>query len=200
MSTLEDEDVSYDKDGAFLFRIDDIFTIVDRDICTVGTVQRGKVKAGDTVQIVGFGAQTLITEVTSVERFGKTLDEAVAGEIASIFLKDILKDQIREGQVLSKQGSIGSVTKFDADVYILSTDEGGRKKPFLNGDKAQFYFGSAIVEGLINLPGGIEMAQTGKNVSFTTTLTDDVAMEVGTKFTIKENYKVVARGTVTKIY
>ena len=196
----EPTNTSYDENGAFLFSIEDVFTITGRGTVVSGKVERGKVKVGDTVQIVGLNNEILTTEVTGVEMFRQTSEEATVGDNAGILLKDITRAQVQRGQVLSKPNSIVAATKFDANVYILTKEEGGRQTPFFNGLKPQFYFRTIDITGTITLPKGVEMVMPGDNVSFTTTLISPVAMEVGTEFSIREGGRTIGEGTVTKVY
>ena len=165
-----------------------------------GNVQRGKLKVGDTVQIVGLSEEILTTEVTGIEMFREQKDEATVGDNAGIVLKDITREQVQRGQVLAKPNSIVAATKFDADVHILSKEEGGRHTPFFDGYRPQFYFRTTDITGVVDLPDTIEMVSPGEDVSFTTTLVSNVAMEVGTEFSIREGGRTIGKGTVTKVY
>lgn len=190
----------YDETGDFLFSIDDVFTITDKGTYVNGEIERGKVKVGDTVQIIGLNKETLTTEVVSIERFRKSQNEAKYGETVSIWLKDIAREQVQRGQVLAKTNSIVAATKFDADVHILSKDEGGRHTPFFDEYRPQFYFRAIDITGKINLPESIEMVNPGENVSFTVELIHPIAIENGTKFSIREGGRTIGTGTVTKVY
>ena len=191
---------TYDENGAFLFSIEDVFTITGRGTLVTGNVQRGKLRVGDTVQIVGLSEEILTTEVTGIEMFREQKDEATVGDNAGIVLKNITREQVQRGQVLAKPNSIVAATKFDADVHILSKEEGGRHTPFFDGYRPQFYFRTTDITGVINLPDNIEMVNPGEDVSVTTTLVSNVAMEVGTEFSIREGGRTVGRGTITKVY
>lgn len=191
---------TYDENGAFLFSIEDVFTITGRGTVVTGNVQRGKLKVGDTVQIIGLSEEILTTEVTGIEMFREQKDEATVGDNAGIVLKDITREQVQRGQVLAKPNSIVASTKFDADVHILSKEEGGRHTPFFDGYRPQFYFRTTDITGVIDLPDNIEMVNPGEDVSFTTTLVSNVAMEVGTEFSIREGGRTVGKGTITKVY
>lgn len=192
---------TYDENGAFLFSIEDVFTIRGRGTAVMGKVQRGKLKVGDTVQIVGLSEEILTTEVTGIEHLREQKEEITIGDIASgIFLKDITSEQVQRGQVLAKPNSIVASTKFDADVHILSKEEGGRHTPFFDGYRPQFFFRITDITGVIDLPDNIEMVNPGEDVSFTTTLVSNVAMEVGTEFYIREGGRTVGKGTITKVY
>ena len=199
--TVEEEtNTTYDENGAFLFSIEYAVTITGRGLVVTGRVQRGKIKVGDTVQIVGLSEEILTTEVTGIEKFRKSLDFAQAGDNVGIFLKGITKEQVQFGQVLAKPNSIVAATKFDADVHILSKEEGGRHTPFFDGYRTQFYFRNIDITGVIDLPDNIEMVNPGEDISFTATLVSNVAMEVGTEFSIIEGERIVGRGTITKVY
>jgi len=199
-SVEEGTNTTYDENGAFLFSIEDVFTITGRGTVVTGNVQRGKLKVGDTVQIVGLSEEILTTEVTGIEMFREQKDEATVGDNAGIVLKDITREQVQRGQVLAKPNSIVAATKFDADVHILSKEEGGRHTPFFDGYRPQFYFRTTDITGVVDLPDNIEMVSPGEDVSFTTTLVSNVAMEVGTEFSIREGGRTIGKGTVTKVY
>lgn len=196
----EETNTTYDENGAFLFSIEDVFTITGRGTVVTGNVQRGKVKVGDTVQIIGLDQEILTTEVTGIEMFREQKDEATIGDNAGIVLKDITREQVQRGQVLAQQNSIVAAIKFDADVHVLSKEEGGRHTPFFNGYQPQFYFRTTDITGTIDLPDNIEMVSPGEDVSFTVTLSSNVAMEVGTEFSIREGGRTVGKGIVTKVY
>ena len=199
-SVEEGTNTTYDENGAFLFSIEDVFTITGRGTVVTGNVQRGKIKVGDTVQIVGLSEEILTTEVTGIEMFRQQKDEATVGDNAGLVLKDITREQVQRGQVLAKPNSIVAATKFDADVHILSKDEGGRHTPFFDEYRPQFYFRSTDITGKINLPESIEMVNPGENVSFTVELIHPIAIENGTKFSIREGGRTIGTGTVTKVY
>ena len=205
-SVEEGTNTSYDENGAFLFQISDKFNITGRGIVVTGQVERGKVKVGDTVQIVGFNDEILTTEVTGIELYRKPLEDAKAGDIVGIYLKDITIDQVQKGQVLSKPNSIVASIKFDANVHIRSKEEGGINNPFFDGYKTQIYFrndnkySNIGITGTIDLPDDIEMVSPGEDVSFTVSLESNVAMEVGTEFYIREDDRTIGTGTITKVY
>lgn len=199
-SVEEGTNTTYDENGAFLFIIEDVFTITGRGTVVTGNVQRGKIKVGDTVQIVGLNEEILTTEVTGIEMFRQQKDEATIGDNAGLVLKDITREQVQRGQVLAKTNSIVAATKFDADVHILSKDEGGRHTPFFDEYRPQFYFRAIDITGKINLPESIEMVNPGENVSFTVELIHPIAIENGTKFSIREGGRTIGTGTVTKVY
>lgn len=186
-----------DENGAFLFSIEDVFTITDRGTIVTGNVQRGKLKVGDTVQIVGLSKEILTTEVTGIEMFREQKDEAVVGDNVGIVLKDITRDQVQRGQVLAKPNSIIATTKFDADVQILSEES---KTIISDKDELQFYFRTIDIIGVINLPKNIKKITSGEKVSCTITLESSAAMEIGTEFSIRENGYTIGNGKVTKLY
>lgn len=196
----EGTNTTYDENGAFLFSIEDVFTITGRGTVVTGHVERGTVKIGDKVQIIGLNQEILTAEVTGIEMFRTTNNEATIGDNAGILLKDITREQVQRGQVLAKPNSIVAAKKFDADVYVLTPEEEGRQTPFFTNYSPQFYFRTIETKGTITLPDNIEMVSPGDSVSFTTTLVSNVAMEVGTEFVIREGGKIIARGTVTKVY
>lgn len=199
-SVEEGTNTTYDENGAFLFSIEDVFTITGRGTVVTGSVERGKLNVGDTVQIIGLSEEILTAEVTGIEMFRSQKEEATVGDNVGILLKDITREQVQRGQVLAKQNSIVAATKFDADVHVLSKEEGGRSTPFFDGYRPQFYFRTTEITGVIDLPDNIEMVSPGEDVSFTATLVSNVAMEVGTKFSIREGGRTIAKGTVTKVY
>ena len=196
----EGTNTTYDENGAFLFSIEDVFTITGRGTVVTGHVERGTVKIGDKVQIIGLNQEILTAEVTGIEMFRSTNNEATIGDNAGILLKDITREQVQRGQVLAKPNSIVAAKKFDADVYVLTPEEGGRKTPFFTNYSPQFYFRTITITGTIELPDGIEKVNSGESVSLTTTLVSNVAMEVGTEFSIREGGRTIGKGTVTKVY
>ncbi len=185
-------------DKPFLMPVEDVFTITGRGTVATGRVERGVLHVGDVVDIVGFGSK-LNTTITGVEMFRKLLDEAQAGDNIGALLRGINRDQIEKGQVLAKPGSVVSHTEFEAEVYILTKEEGGRHKPFLNGYRPQFYFRTTDVTGTIQLPAGTEMVMPGDNLKMSVTLISDIAMEEGLRFAIREGGMTVGSGVVTKI-
>ena len=185
-------------DKPFLMPIEDVFSISGRGTVVTGRVDRGKVKVGEEVEIVGFG-ETRKKVVTGVEMFRKLLDEGVAGDNIGVLLRGLEKDEVERGQVLAKPGSITPHTKFKAEVYILSKDEGGRHTPFFNGYRPQFYIRTTDVTGSLNLPEGVEMVMPGDNTSITAELIAPVALEKGARFAIREGGRTVGAGTVTEI-
>jgi elongation factor Tu len=186
------------RDQPFLMPVEDVFGIKGRGTVVTGRVERGIVKVGDEVEIVGF-QDTRKTTVTGVEMFQKTLDQGEAGDNVGCLLRGIEREDIERGQVLTKPGSITPHKKFDAEVYVLSKDEGGRHTPFLPGYRPQFYIRTTDVTGTIGLPEGVEMVMPGDNVKMTVELITPVAVEDGLRFAIREGGRTVGAGAVTKI-
>ena len=187
-----------DTDKPFLMSIEDVFTITGRGTVVTGRVERGKLKLNDTVEIVGL-KPTKSTVVTGIEMFRKQLDFAEAGDNAGVLLRGISREDVERGQVLAKPGSVTPHTKFKAEVYVLSKEEGGRHTPFFTKYRPQFYFRTTDVTGTIELPAGIEMVMPGDNVEMTVELIAPVALENGTKFSIREGGRTVGSGVVTEI-
>ncbi len=187
-----------DTDKPFLMPVEDVFTITGRGTVATGRVERGVVKVGDTVEIVGLGAQKQ-TVVTGVEMFRKLLDEAQAGDNIGVLLRGITRQEFERGQVLCKPGTIHPHTDFTAEVYVLKKEEGGRHTPFFNGYRPQFYFRTTDVTGTIELPQGVEMVMPGDNVSMTISLITPIAIEQGLRFAIREGGRTVGSGVVSKI-
>ena len=185
-------------DGAFLMPIEDVFSISGRGTVVTGRVERGIVKVGDEVEIVGLKA-TVKTTVTGVEMFRKLLDEGQAGDNCGILLRGTKREDVERGQVLCKPGSIKPHTKFSAEVYVLSKEEGGRHTPFFNGYRPQFYFRTTDVTGSVDLPSGVEMVMPGDNITVTVSLIAPIAMEEGLRFAIREGGRTVGAGVVAKI-
>jgi len=185
-------------DGAFLMPIEDVFSISGRGTVVTGRIERGIVKVGDTVEIVGIRATTTST-VTGVEMFRKLLDQGQAGDNVGVLLRGTKRDDVERGQVLCKPGSIKPHTKFEAEVYVLSKEEGGRHTPFFNGYRPQFYFRTTDVTGACDLPEGIEMVMPGDNVKMVVSLINPIAMEEGLRFAIREGGRTVGAGVVAKI-
>ena len=185
-------------DKPFLMPIEDVFTITGRGTVATGRVDRGIVKVGDTVEIVGMGARTS-TVVTGVEMFRKLLDQAQAGDNIGVLLRGIQRTDIERGQVLSKPGTINPHTEFTSEVYVLKKEEGGRHTPFFNGYRPQFYFRTTDVTGSIELPAGVEMVMPGDNVKMTIKLITPIAIEAGLRFAIREGGRTVGSGVVTSI-
>ncbi|HZJ41079.1 MAG TPA: elongation factor Tu [Candidatus Saccharimonadales bacterium] len=187
-----------DIDHPFLMPIEDIFSIEGRGTVVTGRIERGVIKIGDEVEIVGL-MDTKKTTVTGIEMFNKQLDQGQAGDNAGLLLRGTKKDEVERGQVLCKPGTITPHTEFTAEVYVLSKDEGGRHKPFFNGYKPQFYFKTTDVTGDITLPAGTEMVMPGDTVNLTVKLIAPIALEDKQKFTIREGGRTVGAGVVTKI-
>jgi len=187
-----------DTDKPFLMPVEDVFTITGRGTVATGRVERGGVKIGEPVEIVGLKA-TRSTVVTGVEMFRKQLDSAQAGDNAGILLRGVDRKDIERGQVLAKPGSIQPHTEFTAEIYVLKKDEGGRHTPFTNGYRPQFYFRTTDVTGTIELPQGVEMVMPGDNVSITVNLVAPIAAEQGLRFAIREGGRTVGSGVVAKI-
>jgi elongation factor Tu len=185
-------------DKPFLMPIEDIFSISGRGTVVTGRIERGKVKVSEEVEIVGF-RETRKTVVTGVEMFKKQLDEGMAGDNAGLLLRGIGKDDVERGMVLAKPGSITPHTKFKAEVYILTKEEGGRHTPFFKGYRPQFYLRTTDVTGVAELPGGTEMVMPGDNVSLVIELITPVAMEKGLRFAIREGGHTVGAGTISEI-
>jgi elongation factor Tu len=185
-------------DGAFLMPIEDVFSISGRGTVVTGRVERGIVKTGEEVEIVGI-RDTSKTVVTGVEMFRKLLDEGRAGDNIGALLRGTKRDDVERGQVLCKPGSITPHTKFECEVYVLSKDEGGRHTPFFNGYRPQFYFRTTDVTGACDLPEGTEMVMPGDNVKMTVSLIAPIAMEEGLRFAIREGGRTVGAGVVSKI-
>jgi elongation factor Tu len=183
----------------FLLAIEDIFTITGRGTVVTGRVERGKISLGDSIEIVGMTEKTRKAVVTGVEMFRKTLDEAQAGDNIGVLLRGIEKDEVERGQVLAIPNSITPHTKFEAEVYVLSKEEGGRHTPFFEGYRPQFYFRTTDVTGDVNLPEGVEMVMPGDNVKLTIKLITPIAMEQGLRFAIREGGHTVGAGVVGKI-
>ena len=185
-------------DGDFLMPVEDVFSISGRGTVVTGRVERGIVKTGDEVEIVGLH-DTAKTTVTGVEMFRKMLDEGQAGDNVGVLLRGTKRDDVERGQVLAKPGSITPHTRFECEVYVLSKEEGGRHTPFFNGYRPQFYFRTTDVTGSVELPEGTEMVMPGDNVQMTVSLIAPIAMEDGLRFAIREGGRTVGAGVVSKI-
>ena len=188
-----------DVDKPFLMAIEDVFSIKGRGTVVTGRVERGKVKVNEEIEIVGLAKEAKKTVVTGVEMFRKQLDEGQAGDNVGILLRGIEKDDVERGQVLAKPGSIKPHTEFEAEVYILTKEEGGRHTPFFTGYRPQFYIRTTDVTGEIKLPEGVEMVMPGDSAKMTVKLIQPVAMEEGIRFAIREGGHTVGAGVVTKI-
>ena len=187
-----------DTDKPFLMSIEDVFTITGRGTVVTGRVERGKLKLNDTVEIVGL-KPTKSTGVTGIEMFRKQLDFAEAGDNAGVLLRGISREDVERGQVLAKPGSVTPHTKFKAEVYVLSKEEGGRHTPFFSNYRPQFYFRTTDVTGVVQLPQGVEMVMPGDNVTMEVELIAPIAVENGTEFSIREGGRTVGAGKVTEI-
>ena len=185
-------------DGPFLMPIEDVFSISGRGTVVTGRVERGRVKVGEEVEIVGIKPTTKTT-VTGVEMFRKLLDEGMAGDNCGILLRGTKREEVERGQVLCKPGTIKPHTKFEAEVYVLSKEEGGRHTPFFKGYRPQFYFRTTDVTGAVELPEGVEMVMPGDNIKMVVTLINPIAMEEGLRFAIREGGRTVGAGVVAKI-
>ena len=187
-----------DTDKPFLMSIEAVFTITGRGTVVTGRVERGQLKLNDEVEIVGI-RDTQKTVVTGIEMFRKQLDYAEAGDNAGVLLRGISREQVERGQVLAKPGSVKPHNKFKAEVYILSKEEGGRHTPFFTNYRPQFYFRTTDVTGVITLPEGVEMVMPGDNVTMEVELIHPIAIEKGTKFSIREGGRTVGAGVVSEI-
>jgi elongation factor Tu len=185
-------------DGPFLMPVEDVFSISGRGTVVTGRVERGIVKVGEELEIVGL-KPTLKTVCTGVEMFRKLLDQGQAGDNVGVLLRGTKREEVERGQVLAKPGSITPHTKFSCEVYVLSKEEGGRHTPFFNGYRPQFYFRTTDVTGSVVLPEGTEMVMPGDNIQMTVTLIAPIAMEDGLRFAIREGGRTVGAGVVTKI-
>ncbi|HEX9145776.1 MAG TPA: elongation factor Tu, partial [Candidatus Binatia bacterium] len=187
-----------DIDKPFLMPVEDVFTISGRGTVVTGRVERGVVKVGEEIEIVGFKA-TQKTVATGVEMFRKLLDEGQAGDNIGVLLRGTKREEVERGQVLAKPGSITPHTRFNAEAYVLTKEEGGRHTPFFNGYRPQFYFRTTDVTGVVKLPEGTEMVMPGDNINVEIELITPVAMDDGLKFAIREGGRTVGAGVVTKI-
>jgi len=185
-------------DGAFLMPVEDVFSISGRGTVVTGRIERGIVKVGDEIEIVGMKA-TLKTTCTGVEMFRKLLDQGQAGDNVGVLLRGTKRDEVERGQVLCKPGSITPHTRFEAEVYVLSKEEGGRHTPFFKGYRPQFYFRTTDVTGSCELPAGTEMVMPGDNVNLQVSLITPIAMDDGLRFAIREGGRTVGAGVVVKV-
>jgi elongation factor Tu len=186
-------------DQPFLMSVEDVFSITGRGTVATGRIERGRIKVGEAIEIVGLMEAPLGSTVTGVEMFRKLLDQGEAGDNAGLLLRGIEKNQIRRGMVLCKPGSITPHTEFKCEVYVLSKEEGGRHTPFFNKYRPQFYFRTTDVTGEVELPAGTEMVMPGDNSALTVKLIQPIAMEKGLKFAIREGGRTVGAGQVTEI-
>jgi elongation factor Tu len=185
-------------DGPFLLPVEDVFSISGRGTVVTGRVERGVVKVGEELEIIGL-KPTLKTVCTGVEMFRKLLDQGQAGDNVGVLLRGTKREEVERGQVLAKPGSITPHTKFECEVYVLSKEEGGRHTPFFNGYRPQFYFRTTDVTGSLDLPAGVEMVMPGDNIKMTVALIAPIAMEEGLRFAIREGGRTVGAGVVSKI-
>ncbi|MEE1498675.1 MAG: EF-Tu/IF-2/RF-3 family GTPase, partial [Enterococcus hirae] len=188
-----------DTDKPLLLPVEDVFSITGRGTVATGRVERGQVRVGDVVDIVGIAEETAQTTVTGVEMFRKLLDYAEAGDNIGALLRGVAREDIQRGQVLAKPGTITPHTKFSAEVYVLTKEEGGRHTPFFTNYRPQFYFRTTDVTGVVELPEGTEMVMPGDNVTMEVELIHPIAIENGTKFSIREGGRTVGAGVVTEI-
>lgn len=200
MKAVDDhfEDPKRDTEKPFLMPVEDVFSKTGRGTVVTGRVERGKLSVNEEIEILGIRA-TVKTVVTGLEMFRKTLDETVAGDNVGVLLRGIKKEEVERGQVLIKSGTVKAHTEFEAEVYILSKDEGGRHKPFFTGYKPQFFVRTADVTGEVKLPDGVEMVMPGDNAKMNVKLISPVAMEEGLRFAIREGGNTVGAGVITKI-
>ncbi len=188
-----------ETDKPFLMPVEDVFSITGRGTVATGRVERGQVKVGEDVEIVGMSEEPKSTTVTGVEMFRKLLDSAVAGDNIGALLRGVERKEIERGQVLAKPGSIKPHTKFKGEVYVLSKEEGGRHTPFFTNYRPQFYFRTTDVTGVVNLPEGVEMVMPGDNIQMSIELITPIAIEEGLRFAIREGGRTVGAGVVTEV-
>lgn len=188
-----------DTEKPFMMPVEDVFSITGRGTVATGRVERGQVKVGDVIEIIGLAEEPKSTTVTGVEMFRKLLDYAEAGDNIGALLRGVAREEIQRGQVLAKPGSITPHTNFKAEVYVLSKEEGGRHTPFFTNYRPQFYFRTTDVTGICNLPEGVEMVMPGDNIEMTVELISPIAIEEGTKFSIREGGRTVGAGVVASI-
>jgi elongation factor Tu len=179
--------------------VEDVFTITGRGTVATGRVERGVLKVGDEVEIIGLSKERPTTVITGVEMFRKLLDQAEAGDNIGTLLRGITRETVQRGQVLAKPKTVTPHTEFDAQVYVLTKEEGGRHTPFFTNYRPQFYFRTTDVTGVVELPAGVEMVMPGDNVTMTVELIAPIAIENGTKFSIREGGRTVGAGSVSKI-
>jgi elongation factor Tu len=188
-----------DVDKPFLMPIEDVFTITGRGTVVTGRIEQGKLESGNEVEIVGIHPQIEKTVVTGLEMFNKTLDYAQAGDNAGALLRGTKREEVERGQVLAKPGSITPHTKFKAEAYVLTKEEGGRHTPFFTGYRPQFYFRTTDVTGVAHLPEGVEMVMPGDNIAMEIELITPIAMEKGLRFAIREGGRTVGAGTISDV-
>ena len=185
-------------DKPFMMSVEDVFTITGRGTVATGRIERGKVKVGEEIEIVGLG-ETMKTTVTGVEMFRKNLDEGIAGDNVGLLLRGVEKEQVQRGHCLAKPGSIKPHTQAKAEIYVLTKDEGGRHTPFFTNYRPQFFFGTADVTGVCSLPEGVEMVMPGDNLTITLDLQKPIAMEKGQRFAIREGGRTVGAGRIVEV-
>jgi len=195
----EIEEPERETDKPFLMSVEDVFSITGRGTVATGRIERGICKVGDEVEIVGLDEESKKTVITGVEMFRKLLPEAQAGDNVGLLLRGIAKDEIERGHVLAKPGSITPHTEGEAEIYVLTKEEGGRHTPFFTGYRPQFYFRTTDVTGILNLPDGVEMVMPGDNLSVTIALGKPIAMEAGQRFAIREGGRTIGAGRITKV-
>jgi elongation factor Tu len=188
-----------DKDKPFLTAVEDVFTITGRGTVATGRVERGQLKAMEEVEIIGLKPESRKTICTGIEMFRKMLDYCEAGDNVGLLLRGVDRKDIERGMVIAKPGSIKPHTKFTAEVYVLSKEEGGRHTPFVTGYRPQFYFRTTDVTGTLNLPEGVEMVMPGDNITMSVELIQPIAMEQGSKFAIREGGRTVGAGSITDV-
>jgi len=188
-----------EKDKPFLMPVEDVFSIKGRGTVVTGRIERGTIKVGEGIEIIGLREESMSTVCTGVEMFHKLLDQGEAGDNVGLLLRGIERDQVERGMVLAKPGSIKPHTKFEAEVYVLKKDEGGRHKAFFGGYRPQFYIRTMDVTGSITLPAGVEMVMPGDNINMSVELITPVALEAGSRFAIREGGLTVGAGVITKV-
>ncbi|RMG23346.1 MAG: elongation factor Tu, partial [Armatimonadetes bacterium] len=186
-------------DKPFLMAVEDVFTITGRGTVATGRVERGQLKSMEEVEIIGLREETKKTVVTGIEMFRKILDYCQAGDNVGLLLRGVDRKEVERGMVIAKPGSITPHKKFEAEVYVLSKEEGGRHTPFVSGYRPQFYFRTTDVTGTLYLPEGVEMVMPGDNVTMTVELIAPIAMEKGSKFAIREGGRTVGAGSITQV-
>jgi elongation factor Tu len=189
-----------DVDKPFLMPVEDVFTITGRGTVATGRVDRGKIHTGEEIELVGLNPKPIKTVCTGVEMFRKTLDEGQAGDNIGVLLRGVEREEVERGMVVAKPGSITPHTKFAAEVYVLTREEGGRHKPFFDGYRPQFYFRTTDVTGSIKLPDGVDMVMPGDNITMQVELITPIAMEKELRFAIREGGRTVGAGVVTDIH
>lgn len=199
-STVGDNiNTTYDENGAFLMNIEDVLTIYGRGTVANGRITRGKVKVGDTVQVIGLNREIRTVKVVDIKSFRESLNEAKVGDTVGVLLADLSRDEVEKGQVLAQPNSIIASDKFEAKIHLLTTVEGGRTKPVSTNYEVKFFFRTIVITGIMNLTNGKDMVNPGDSAEISVELTSSVAMEIGTEFSICEGGKVIGTGTITKV-